>query len=208
MDSELLRDVARTIRRACTLLLLAGLTACAGLGTRPEPPADGSTITMPATAPSHWRLSGRLAVSNGKDGGSGRLEWRQEDRHFDVRLRAPVTGQNWQLLGDDTGCQLQGLHAVPVLARSPEELLRRELNWELPVGALGQWLFGRGGDGAQVTQGENGLPERIADSGWIIEYHDWRAQGDRWLPHRVIARKPPFQVRLAVSEWQIDPGTP
>lgn len=207
MVSESIVAAMRIAARFIVAAMLAGLAACAGPSKRPDIPeaGEGPDRHVSVPPPTHWRLSGRLAVSNGKDGGSGRLEWRQDDRHFDVRLRAPVTGQNWQLLGDDTGCQLQGLHPEPVLARSPEELLRRELHWELPVGALGHWLFGQGGDGARTTRDAKGHPFRITDAGWTIEYRDWRPQGDRWLPHRLVARKPPFQVRLAVSEWQLDP---
>ena len=36
-------------------------------------------------------MTGRLALSNGKDGGSGRIEWTQGDGHLQVTLSAPVT---------------------------------------------------------------------------------------------------------------------
>jgi len=192
--------------------LSIALSACGGRSVRIDgPPGDTTPWSASQTAtplPNHWLLEGRLAISNGKDSGSGRIDWRQEGTHYDFRLRAPVSGQNWQLLGDDTGCQLQGLHAEPVLAASPEELLRRELGWELPVDAMRSWLFGEGGAGATIERNEAGDPIRMTDAGWTIEYRDWQAQDGRSMPKRVIARRAPFQVRLAVTRWQMLPTTP
>ena len=91
----------------------------------------------------HWRLEGRLAVSDGRDGGSGTLTWEQDGAYFMVDLRAPISGQSWRLSGDDHLCTLEGVRSYPLTANSPEELLQRELGWHLPVAQLRSWLRGR-----------------------------------------------------------------
>src|SRR5574344_2140867 len=47
-----------------------------------------------------WGFSGRVAVSNGRDGGSGRMDWAQAGNGFSARLSAPVTRQGWELSMD------------------------------------------------------------------------------------------------------------
>ncbi len=197
--------VFEVLSRIGGVLLLSLLASgCARHTVRSPELAGSAVIQGNDQVPDAWHLSARLAVSNGRDGGSGRLEWTQQGSYFDVTLRAPVSGQNWQLLGDDTGCQLQGLRPEPVLARSPEELLRRELQWELPVGALRSWLFGLGSANADRQRDEQGRTISLHDQGWVIEYKDWQRQDGYWLPKRLIARKPPYQVRLAVGAWQLN----
>lgn len=209
---RLRRSQGPSWRTVIVITLALAIAACGGRSVRVDgPKGDGKPWSASQTAaplPSHWLLEGRLAISNGKDSGSGRIDWRQEGTHYDFRLRAPVSGQNWQLLGDDRGCQLQGLHAEPVLATSPEELLRRELGWELPVAAMRSWLFGQGGVTASIERNDAGNPVRMTDAGWTIEYRDWQVQDGQLMPKRVIARRAPFQVRLAITRWQALPITP
>ncbi|MBK8285174.1 MAG: outer membrane lipoprotein LolB [Ahniella sp.] len=198
MGSDLLYRIAGVV------VLGLAVSGCSRQAIRSPEPAEAQSIQGNHEVPEAWHLSARLAVSNGQDGGSGRLEWTQQGAFFDVTLRAPVSGQNWQLLGDETGCQLQGLRPEPILARSPEELLRRELQWELPVGALRSWLFGLGSKTAEIERDREGRITRLRDLGWTIDYKDWQNDQGYWLPKRLIAKKPPYQVRLAVGDWRLD----
>ena len=59
-----------------------------------------------------WSLQGRIAVSNGRNGGSGRIDWIQQGRQYDVSLSAPVTRQSWRLVGDASAARLEGLEVV------------------------------------------------------------------------------------------------
>ena len=91
MGSDLLR------RLGGVLLLGLALGGCSRQTVRPSVPSETPSFQGNQRVPEAWHLSARLAVSNGQDGGSGRLEWTQQGEFFDVTLRAPVSGQNWQL---------------------------------------------------------------------------------------------------------------
>lgn len=190
----------RTLALPLAALLLA---SCANTPSRdwsePDAPA------RPAIAvPTHWQLSGKISLSNGQDSGSGRLQWQQEGDYFNMALRSPISGQSWQLLGNAEGCSLEGFKPEPVLARTPEELVRRELHWELPVGSLKGWLFGQVNPGAHTRYDEAGRLLEQADQGWTITYRDWREQQGHWLPGKVFAKKKPYQVRLAIASWNLE----
>jgi outer membrane lipoprotein LolB len=146
----------------------------------------------------HWRLEGRLAVSDGRDSGSGSLTWEQDGAYFMIQMRAPVSGQSWRLSGDDGLCTLEGLRPYPLTADSPEQLLARELGWHLPVAPLRDWLQGRPMDaGTVVARDAEGRVSGFAEAGWQIEFGDFR----EGRPTRIRARKPPYQVRLAIQSW-------
>ena len=42
-------------------------------------------------------LGGRIAISDGDDGGSGRFEWQQRGQAYTLRFVAPVSGRSWRL---------------------------------------------------------------------------------------------------------------
>ncbi len=150
----------------------------------------------------HWRLQGRIAVSDGKESGSGSLTWEQDGDRFLIQLRAPVSGQGWRLKGDDSGCTLEGLKPYPLHADSPEQLLAQELGWHLPVAPLRDWLQGRPmRAGSAIERDVDGRVLGFREQGWQISYREFR-EGQ---PTRIVARKPPYQVRLAIQSWVSQP---
>lgn len=190
----------------CWLIATLLIAACAQPVRQLPSPPDSTAPSFADTAEvSRWSLDGRIAISNGRDSGSGRLHWSQDAEFYVIDLRAPISGESWRLSGDGVHAQLEGLQAQPILGVSAEELLRRELGWELPVRALQSWLQGRAEQpSARLQLDANGLPQQLDEQGWHIEYRDWLRDRSPPLPKRIIARKGKFQVRLAISRWQTD----
>lgn len=184
--------------------LLVTVAGCVSTPQRAPVQGVGAPI---GEVPTTWSFDGRLAVTNGKDSGSGRIHWEQDGEFFTITLRAPISGQGWKLSGDDSHARLEGVRSDPVLGRSAQELLRRELGWELPVGDMRSWLFGKGfGARARIAVDASEMPETVVESGWNIGYKGWRQVAGIPVPGRIIARKPPFQVRLAIQRWTFPPS--
>ncbi|MCE5234408.1 MAG: lipoprotein insertase outer membrane protein LolB [Mizugakiibacter sp.] len=151
-----------------------------------------------------WSLTARIAVSNGKDGGSGTLEWTQDGAEYTFVVRAPVTGKSFRLRGGPDGAVLEGLDARPLRDASAETLLARELGWHVPLADLAAWVRGLRAEGpAELSFGTDGLPSALAQDGWRIEYRDWYADRDPPLPQKVFAERPPYRVRLSIERWQL-----
>lgn len=199
-------------------LLLAG---CAGAPLRPAisaadvAAAEASQIqreSVLASAPD-WSLAGRVAVSNAGKGGSGRIEWRQDGPQYLITLSAPVTRQGWQLAGDADAARLDGLEGGPRSGPDARLLLLAATGWDIPVVALGDWVRGaraRALAPARIEYGTDGLPRRIDQDGWTIEYRwapDAAADGETPLPSRIDAIRGEARVKLIVDEWQPESPT-
>ena len=192
-------------------LILAG---CVSQPTRtPEVPVDlaqAHAQDASRAAVTQWSLSGRIAVSNGKQGGSGRIDWQQSGDRYTVSLSAPVTRQSWRLSGDDTGGRLDGIEGGPREAADVEALLRETTGWNIPVRALTDWVRGVGADPARfgeakVVYGEGNRPVRLAQAGWTIDYAQWQPEAAAGagpvLPARLTATQGDAKVRLILDEW-------
>lgn len=152
-----------------------------------------------------WAMAGRVALSNGKDGGSGRIDWAQSDGAAAVTLSAPVTRQSWTLRNGTDGAVLEGVPNGPVSGIDAERLLHDTTGWQIPVAALGCWLRGtRAGEAAGpavTTYGADGRPRRIEQGGWRIDFDGWGEDGGVAVPTRVNAEQGSNRVRLVVDRW-------
>lgn len=198
-------------------LLLAGCTSIPTV-VAPAAPADVATFEAAQRqreaalglaggecgAPD-WSMAGRVALSNGKDGGSGRIEWIQAGGSAGVTLSAPVTRQSWTLRIGPGGAVLDGVPNGPLSAPDAEVLLREVTGWQIPVGALGCWLRGaRAGAAvgpASIAYGADGKPLRIEQGGWRIDFDAWGDASGQAVPTRVNAQRGEDRVRLVVDRW-------
>lgn len=207
------------MRQATVALLGLLLAGCASL--RP-PAASGDAVAGDAAqrermvalgladadcAAPAWSLVGRVALSNGRQGGSGRIEWRQADGLQHLQLSAPVTRQSWVLEVDAGGAVLEGLGEDALRDPDPARLLREATGWDIPVAALGCWVRGAaatapGFGPARIGYGIDLLPRRIEQDGWTVEYDGWQVgAGGLPLPGKVEARRGDDRVRLVVDQW-------
>lgn len=218
-------------RRVWLALVLIMLAGCRGVPMADRPPVEtvvGSGADSPAAiahrqriarlglgggdcAVPEWAMTGRVALSNGKDGGSGRLEWSQSNGKVRIGLSAPVTRQGWVLELDAEGATLQGVPDGPVHGVDAAALLRDRTGWDIPVTGLGCWVraawaseatFGE----AKVGYGADGKVQRIEQAGWTIEYSDWQldAVSGVELPGRINTLRGENRVRLVVDRWGAD----
>ena len=213
-----------TVSKIRPLLLVAvtlAVSACTTVGRQKTPaPEVVTTVSAAALAAEQarvaalrsapdWTFQGRVAVSKGRDGGSGRIDWKQDGPAYVVELSAPVTRQSWKLTGDthhEAG-RLEGLAGGPREGEDAQQLLLDATGWDIPVNQLPEWVrglvAGDGGGAEQVERDADGRPRRLQQLGWQIQYLDWypAEAGRPALPRRIEASRGDAKVRLLVDQW-------
>ncbi len=202
--------------RCAGLLLLFGLLllgACARTPIRRNADAgllaqQAARETLLAAAPD-WSLSGRIAVSDGHDGGSGRIDWTQHGSDFDIRLSAPITRQSWRLSKQGSLVRLEGLDGGPREGTDAQTLLQQAVGWVVPVDALSAWVRGARGTAPSILQFDTvGLPSLLDQHGWAVEYRTWTTDTQPPLPKKIFAAQGASHVRLQVDRWGSASGVP
>ena len=204
----------QVLRTALALLAAGMLSACGTLATRQAPPKEVVFSAEPAVETTRiavldtlpdWSFQGRVAVTRGRDGGSGRIDWSQGVGNAAVTLSAPVTRQSWTLRTGPAGAVLEGVPNGPLAGPDAQTLLRETTGWQIPVAALGCWLRGaRAGEAAgqaAIAYGADGRPARIEQGGWRIDYDAWGEHAGQPVPTRLNAQRGDDRVRLIVDRW-------
>ena len=198
-------------RRSCLLmpaLLALWLSACAPMAVRPTGPID-SELALAAQAQREaalaeqpdWSFSGRVALSQGKEGGSGRIDWVQRGAEFDIRLAAPITRQSWRLHGQGGQVRLEGLDGGVREGSDAEALLLAATGWRIPVDAMARWVRGARAPGAATLEFDPSLrPAMLHQQGWDVDYRQFDS-AEPALPTKVFARQGEASVRLVIDRW-------
>ena len=205
----------RTRLRAAALAATAlALSACVSQPVRTPVPVDAEAAhggDARRAALRDWSLAGRVALSNGRQGGSGRIDWTQHGENYEVSLSAPVTRQSWRLGGDAGGARLEGIEGGPRESTDVEGMLRHATGWDIPVRAMADWVRGVAATGVAdgspvVAYGPGNLPSSLEQDGWRIDYKEWHEAAGPLpaLPRRIEARRGEAKVRLVVDAWQAE----
>lgn len=194
----------RAVLGLAAMLLGTLLPGCAPV--TPRPAVVGNEATQAAreaelASQPNWSFSGRLAVSQGGDGGNARVEWRQYGPDFDIQLSAPVTRQSWRLRQTAGRVRLDGLQGGTREGSNAEAMLQEATGWRIPLTAMAAWVRGvRAAGPSDMSFDSYGLPATIRQQGWSVEYRGWQADVPA-LPQKVFARQGGATVRLVVERW-------
>jgi outer membrane lipoprotein LolB len=198
--------------------LLAGCVTTAPRAPLPPAERDAAVArqeSREAALSQHarWNLQGRVALSNGRRGGSGRIDWQQDGDAYRVALSAPITRQSWRIEGDAGSARLEGLDGGPRVGADAARVLREATGWEIPVRALAAWVRGARAaqaGAAQMEFADDGHLARLQQDGWTLDYGDWRPSSIAGLelPMRVNAERGDARVRLVVDDWGAGSASP
>jgi len=214
--------MTQSFTRLPALMVLAlALAGCTSVGSqKTAPPAVAYSVSPAAEraeaarvqalrAVPDWRFQGRVAVSNGRQGGSGRIDWDQQGPMYQVQLSAPVTRQSWVLQGDGAGGgRLDGLGDGPRDGADARQLLLEATGWDVPVAQLPDWVRGlvlAGVDENGLQRDADGRPRHLQQDGWDVQYMEWypAQDGRPALPRRMEASRGAARVRVVIDQWDL-----
>ena len=212
----------KSLSTGLALLAVLALAGCTTVGgsrapapgiveqVAPEAQAREEARVAAIEAVAEWSFQGRVAVSRGRDGGSGRIDWTQQARDYQVQLSAPVTRQSWRLSGDASGGgRIDGLEGGPRAGADAHLVLLEATGWSVPVNQLPDWVrglaAGNSGRPAQLARDAEGRPRSLLQDGWKVEFLEWlpEEQGRPALPRRIEAVNGDARVRLVIDSWNL-----
>jgi outer membrane lipoprotein LolB len=155
----------------------------------------------------YWRLTGRLAVSNGDDAWNLNIEWHQREDDYQIVLNGPFGAGKVKLVGNANGVLLKDSDDQTFYAETPEMLLYEQTGLYMPVNGLRYWVMG-------LTSPNQHAEPQLDNLGRIayLEEADWKVRFKRYtqvsgidLPRKVfiVRSNKELDVRLVVDNWKL-----
>lgn len=152
-----------------------------------------------------WSLDGKLAVSNGEDGGSGRLQWNSAPGLSELDFRGALGRGAWRLDIRPGMAQLDLASGESWQAAHVSTLVRDHVGWDVPVDALAWWVRGLAApgsvDGRQIDS--DGRMTLLSQHGWEVEYKKYKVFSGTDMPIRLDARNGEHHVKFIMREWAL-----
>lgn len=153
----------------------------------------------------HFTLNGRLAASNGHQGVSAGLHWRQEGADAELSLTGPlgIGGARVQLAdGQLSITTASGEHLAGAAA---EQQLAALLGFQPPLRSLRYWLLGVSDplQGAAPSLDTRQRLTQLQQGGWRIVYDEYLVVAGQWLPRRLTLSHDDLRLKLVINAWQL-----
>lgn len=185
--------ICRSILLTAFLILLS----CASNNHNPRP----SNELINLTNYSSFQLNGKMSFSDGSEGGSGQVIWHKQANEQTVVLKAPLSKKSWTLVESLATAYLQTHDGERLYGQSATELINNQVGWEVPWLQLQSWVIGQPTSTGQLNWSDDLQYFVINDQGWEIQYSKLKAYHSGVLPHKIIARKSPYSIKLSIKTW-------
>ncbi len=206
-----------SMKRWLSVLLICSMTALLLMACQPRhqtmrPDASGDDALRQRIETGPWKLVGKLAMSDGENSGSGRLWWQKDAGLNKVEFKAPLGQGHWKLQETPDAVRLFSSVRGSLSDASAKDLLSAEVGWPVPWDSIQYWLFGQSrthtwsragaNSGAESNQKTKQEINQLSEDGWAVSYSRYKATALGRLPHKIIARKGPYRVKVFISHWE------
>jgi len=196
--------------RVILVASLLALSGCASLpGTAPTGAPDEAAWQLRRTQLeklADWELQGRVGIINGKDGGSGSMDWKQQGDVLAFSFRGPFGAGSLQVQGDANALWVRSSRGDDFITTDPEQDFSRRLRIPLPVLSMRYWMLGLPDPTAPFTKSVDaqGHLVTLAQRGWQVDYQDYASFKGYDLPTRLLIERASVRIKIAVNNWQLD----
>jgi outer membrane lipoprotein LolB len=188
------------------------LLLCAGCATAPKrsqaPPSVPVSWEqrLPALqAISGFELEGRVAASDGRQGFSAGLHWRQQNDTAAIDLTAPLGFGAAHIEQSADNLSVTTSQGVTLTHAAASEELAATLGFEPPLRSLRYWVLGASDPdfAAQESIDDQQRLTHLEQDGWHVECDDYQLVGQQWLPRRLTVTRQALRLKLIVNSWRL-----
>jgi outer membrane lipoprotein LolB len=155
-----------------------------------------------------WKIQGRVGLYTPDEAWPGDIHWSQSEQNYDMRIIAPLGAGSLHIYTVDGGVMLE--HSSEPMAQfsaDPEALIEQKFGWQLPVNSLRYWMTGvpspHGKLSAEMDLDEKGRLISLQQSGWNIQFSNYKNVSGYELPAKVLLEHKDLSVKIVIRKWQI-----
>jgi outer membrane lipoprotein LolB len=152
-----------------------------------------------------WDMQGRVGIVNGKDGGSGSMDWRQQGAMLQFDFHGPFGSGALDIHGDADALHVKSSRGDDFITTDPERDFTRLLHVPLPVLSMRYWVIGLPAPGTPFDKqvDADGHLVNLVQRGWHIDYLTYARFDGHDLPTRLVIQRDTVRIKLAIEAWHL-----
>lgn len=205
-----MRSGALVGRAGPILVLLASALAAGCASTAVRVPSPPPLVPWEQRLPQlqairSFELDGKVAASDGQQGFSAGLRWRQQQDAATLDFSAPLGFGAAHVEAGPQGLSVTTAQGTVLTSGAASEELAATLGFEPPLGSLRYWVLGASDPAypAQESIDEQQRLTHLEQDGWQVDCSDYTAIGGQWLPRRLTLARQALHLRLIVNSWRL-----
>jgi outer membrane lipoprotein LolB len=150
-----------------------------------------------------WQFDGRFSVRHNKGANSANLTWLQEGDHYLLKISGPLEQGTVFIRGDKNSVSYKDSKGVTDTAKTPEALLAKHTQYELPISSLRYWILGLPdpSHAYDLNIAPSGDLRRLKQHGWDIHYEAFVTDDPYRLPGKITLKHPNLNLVISIHEW-------
>jgi len=204
-----MKDIGHKMKSLVTITCFLGLTACTSMIPSNQPPLN-QPMSWPARQTElsqikSWTIKGAIAIQTEKQAETAYINWSQNEQNYQMHIFGPLGIASVTIDGKPGKIIMALPNQAPVEAKTPENLLPKELGWTLPVSNLFFWIRGLPISSKPAIKKFDAYHHltQLKQSGWTIQYLRYTGVKNTDLPSKIFLTYPNLSLRIIVSQWQI-----
>lgn len=206
-------NMLRPLFLASSLILTALVgSSCSLQGTdgvksfvRQDPESEAPTKLLGPKIPMSFTLNGSIGMIQGNEGGGwhGKLNWRQNQSDFSMRILGPFGDEQAELLSDGGVLKLKTPDGQLASGNKLTQWQKQAFGTTIPLQALPYWLHGVPyPDMPEPSiKKANGKIGQLQQDGWQVNYAEWGKLDGHEMPKRINMNKGQVRIKLVVNEY-------
>lgn len=201
------------MRLISSLLTLIFLPSCTLVGNMPAPhdrSINWETRYQQNTALSNWETEGALGISSPKEGVNASFLWQQRDPFYRIQFYGPMKSNGAIINGNAKFVRIQLPSGEHRFASTPEELVKQELGWQLPISHMHYWVRGLPVPNIKSYKTLDTFNHmvKLEQSGWTIRYLAYTSLLNLDLPRKILMTKDDLRVKIVIRRWDTEKPFP
>jgi len=151
-----------------------------------------------------WNIDGAFSIQQASRSAIASYEWKQRSSSYNIRIHSSLNIYTADIVGKPGYVTLQQSNKQRYSARTPEQLMQKQLGWHLPISNLFYWMRGLPApDKHQAKFDAFGHLIYLQQAGWRVRFSNYLPVGKVDLPRTLELHSKQLAVKIVIKHWKL-----
>jgi outer membrane lipoprotein LolB len=166
-----------------------------------------ATLQLDTKSKIDWETKGKMAFTDGVDGSTASIYWRQMSEKYHIRLSGPFSINTILIDGKPGDIQVRSSDGEVTSAKTPEQLFQRKTGLVFPITSLMFWIRGLADPTYKIDKiirsPEQQNIIKLEQRGWNITFNNYKNYKNADLPGKILLQQENMRIKIILTDWQL-----